>query len=129
MYNMYVYILALCAFSTQTKVQKLTRNEVLMVNIGSLSTGGRVSAVKADLAKIVLTQPVCTEVGEKIALSRRVEKHWRSVIQWIITNYDIIGGNFGTKSTLARTELIQRHSICHGGSYFQLTMVGEKLLA
>jgi translation initiation factor 2 subunit 3 len=48
-----------------------------MVNIGSLSTGGRVSAVKADLGKIVLTNPVCTEVGEKIALSRRVEKHWR----------------------------------------------------
>ncbi|KAA8580508.1 hypothetical protein FQN60_013466, partial [Etheostoma spectabile] len=53
------------------KVQKLSKNEVLMVNIGSLSTGGRVSAVKADLAKIVLTNPVCTEVGEKIALSRR----------------------------------------------------------
>lgn len=50
-----------------------------MVNIGSLSTGGRVSAVRADLAKIMLTQPVCTEVGEKIALSRRVEKHWRLV--------------------------------------------------
>jgi translation initiation factor 2 subunit 3 len=63
------------------KVQKLTKNEVLMVNIGSLSTGGRVSAVKADLAKITLTQPVCTEVGEKIALSRRVENHWR-LIGW-----------------------------------------------
>lgn len=50
---------------------KLTKNEVLMVNIGSLSTGGRVIAVKADLAKIGLTTPVCTEVGEKIALSRR----------------------------------------------------------
>ena len=59
------------------QVQKLTKNEVLMVNIGSLSTGGRVSAVKADLAKIALTQSVCTEVGEKIVLSRRVEKHWR----------------------------------------------------
>lgn len=43
--------------------------------------GGRVSAVKADLGKIVLTNPVCTEVGEKIALSRRVEKHWR-LIGW-----------------------------------------------
>ena len=48
-----------------------------MVNIGSLSSGGRVLAVKADLAKIGLTSPVCTEVGEKIALSRKVEKHWR----------------------------------------------------
>ena len=52
---------------------KLGKNEVLMVNIGSLSTGGRVIAVKADLAKIGLTQPVCTEVGEKIALSRRLD--------------------------------------------------------
>lgn len=59
------------------KVQKLSKNEVLMVNIGSLSTGGRVLAVKADLAKISLTNPVCTDVGEKIALGRRVEKHWR----------------------------------------------------
>ncbi len=66
-------------FTVCFQVQKLSRNEVLMVNIGSLSTGGRVSAVKADLAKIALTQPVCTEVGEKIALSRRVEKHWRWV--------------------------------------------------
>lgn len=63
------------------KVQKLSKNEILMVNIGSLSTGGRVLAVKADLAKISLTNPVCTEVGEKIALSRRVEKHWR-LIGW-----------------------------------------------
>ncbi len=68
-------------FILSLQVQKLGKNEVLMVNIGSLSTGGRVSAVKADLAKIALTQPVCTEVGEKIALSRRVEKHWR----WIIS--------------------------------------------
>lgn len=57
----------------------MSKNEVLMVNIGSLSTGGRVIAVKADLAKVGLTNPVCTEIGEKIALSRRVEKHWRYV--------------------------------------------------
>jgi len=50
---------------------------VLLLNIGSLSTGGRVLATKADLAKISLTTPVCTEIGEKISLSRRVEKHWR----------------------------------------------------
>ncbi|XP_013407157.1 eukaryotic translation initiation factor 2 subunit 3, Y-linked [Lingula anatina] len=63
------------------KVQKLSKNEVLMVNIGSLSSGGRVLAVKADLAKIGLFNPVCTEIGEKIALSRRVDKHWR-LIGW-----------------------------------------------
>lgn len=65
----------------QAKVQKLTKNEILMVNIGSTATGGRVVAVKGDLAKVALTQPVCTQEGEKIALSRRVEKHWR-LIGW-----------------------------------------------
>eukprot|EP00529_Nitzschia_sp_RCC80_P023435 CAMPEP_0113477556 /NCGR_PEP_ID=MMETSP0014_2-20120614/20269_1 /TAXON_ID=2857 /ORGANISM="Nitzschia sp." /LENGTH=476 /DNA_ID=CAMNT_0000370655 /DNA_START=80 /DNA_END=1510 /DNA_ORIENTATION=+ /assembly_acc=CAM_ASM_000159 len=65
----------------QAKVQKLSKSEILMVNIGSTATGGRVVAVKGELAKIALTQPVCTEEGEKIALSRRVDKHWR-LIGW-----------------------------------------------
>ena len=51
-----------------------------MVNIGSTSTGGKVVSVKADMARIMLTSPACTEVGEKIALSRRIEKHWRYFI-------------------------------------------------
>jgi len=65
----------------QSRVQKLVKGEMLMVNIGSTSTGGRVFAVKQDLAKIILLSPVCTQEGEKIALSRRVEKHWR-LIGW-----------------------------------------------
>ena len=63
------------------KVQKLAKNEGLMVNIGSLSAHARVMAVKADLAKITLTKPVCTEIGEKIALSRRIDKNFR-LIGW-----------------------------------------------
>ncbi len=63
----------------QTKVTKLTKTELLLINIGSTSTGGRVISVKADLAKIQLTSPACTEIGEKVALSRRIEKHWRLV--------------------------------------------------
>eukprot|EP01061_Rhynchopus_euleeides_P004515 TRINITY_DN1376_c0_g1_i2.p1 TRINITY_DN1376_c0_g1~~TRINITY_DN1376_c0_g1_i2.p1 ORF type:complete len:473 (+),score=190.27 TRINITY_DN1376_c0_g1_i2:181-1599(+) len=63
------------------KVEKLGKGEIIMVNIGSMSTGGRVVAVKNDVAKLALTVPVCTEVGEKLALSRRVDKHWR-LIGW-----------------------------------------------
>merc|ERR1711907_447263 len=66
---------------SSSKVSKLSKDEILMVNIGSTSTGGRVKAVKHDLAKIILTTPVCTANGEKIALSRRVDKHWR-LIGW-----------------------------------------------
>jgi len=66
---------------TQTRVQKLSKGELIMVNIGSTCTGGSVFAVKSDLAKILLNSPACTEIGEKIALSRRVENHWR-LIGW-----------------------------------------------
>ncbi|KAL7080029.1 hypothetical protein ACQ4LE_000797 [Meloidogyne hapla] len=63
------------------KVAKLSKGEVLMVNIGSLSTGGRVTAVKGEAAKITLTDPICTEINQNIALSRRIDKHWR-LIGW-----------------------------------------------
>ncbi|KAJ7430417.1 hypothetical protein B0H11DRAFT_2135899 [Mycena galericulata] len=64
----------------QTKVSKLMRNDFLLVNIGSTSTGDRV--LKAcDPARIQLTSPACTEIGEKVALSRRIDKHWR-LIGW-----------------------------------------------
>jgi len=65
----------------KARVTRLAVGEVLMVNIGSTSVGGRVLAVKEDLGKIILLQPVCTVEGEKIALSRRVDKHWR-LIGW-----------------------------------------------
>ncbi|KAH6690452.1 eukaryotic translation initiation factor 2 subunit gamma, partial [Plectosphaerella plurivora] len=65
----------------QAKVAKLTKNEVIMVNIGSTSTGAKVAAIKNDAAKLILTSPACTNIGEKVALSRRIEKHWR-LIGW-----------------------------------------------
>lgn len=65
----------------QAKVAKLAKNEVLMVNIGSSAVGAKVIGVKADVARLALTSPACTEVGEKVALSRRIEKHWR-LIGW-----------------------------------------------
>lgn len=65
----------------QAKVSKLSKNEVLMVNVGSTACGAKVVGVKADLAKLSLTSPACTEIGEKVALSRRIDRHWR-LIGW-----------------------------------------------
>lgn len=65
------------------KVAKLKKAEILMVNIGSTAAGGRILGfTKTDeSAKIVLTNPVCTQEGDKVALSRRIEKNWR-LIGW-----------------------------------------------
>lgn len=65
----------------QAKVKRLEPGEVLMVNIGSTACGAKVLAVKADMARLQLTAPACTEINEKIALSRRIDKHWR-LIGW-----------------------------------------------
>ena len=65
----------------KVKVRNLEVDDVLMVNIGSTATGARVVAVKADMARLTLTSPACTEIDEKIALSRRIDKHFR-LIGW-----------------------------------------------
>ena len=41
-------------------------------------------SLKGETAKITLTKPVCTEKGEKIALSRRISNHWRYDLKSII---------------------------------------------
>jgi len=54
---------------------------MLLINIGSAATGGRVISVKKDSVKIQLTKPVCAEISEKVALSRRIQGHYR-LIGW-----------------------------------------------
>ena len=49
---------------THVQVENQARGEILMVNVGSTSTGGNVRAVKADLAKIELTVPMCTQARD-----------------------------------------------------------------
>ena len=63
------------------KIDKLKKGEVLMVNIGSTQAGATVSATKEDssLVKLELTKPVCAQVEDKIAISRRHDKHWRLI--------------------------------------------------
>ena len=65
----------------QAKVAKLAKGEVLMVNIGSSAIGAKVMGVRADAAKLTLLGPACTKIGEKVALSRRIDRHWR-LIGW-----------------------------------------------
>ena len=65
------------------KVKKLSAKEILQINIGSCNVGGRIEGFndKKDACRIALINPVCTKEGDKVALSRRIEKHWR-LIGW-----------------------------------------------
>jgi translation initiation factor 2 subunit 3 len=65
------------------KVARLKKKEVLMVNIGSTAAGGIINNIQEDkdVATVRLTNPVCAKEGDKVALSRKIEKHWR-LIGW-----------------------------------------------
>lgn len=87
------------------QVTKLKKGEILMISVGSTCVGCNVVQVKPEKAKVELFRPVCTRVssspviircrsriqrtyvlplcqsGDKVALSRRFDKHWR-LIGW-----------------------------------------------
>eukprot|EP01015_Nassula_variabilis_P027394 TRINITY_DN5608_c0_g1_i1.p2 TRINITY_DN5608_c0_g1~~TRINITY_DN5608_c0_g1_i1.p2 ORF type:complete len:219 (+),score=60.13 TRINITY_DN5608_c0_g1_i1:752-1408(+) len=81
----------------QDKVRKIASGETLMINVGSTSTGGKVQQLQGNQLKISLIGPVCTTPGEKIALSRRIDKKWR-LIGW----GEIIKGSSTTSASAAK---------------------------
>ena len=65
-------------------VGELRRQEVLLLNVGSTSVGGKVIKISGENEEEIsfeLMNPVCAEIGEKIAISRKIEKSWR-LIGW-----------------------------------------------
>lgn len=61
-------------------VGEIKKGETLLVNVGSTAVGARVNHVTGttgDQISFELMNPVCSEIGEKIAISRRIEKSWR----------------------------------------------------
>jgi translation initiation factor 2 subunit 3 len=65
----------------RNKVSSLKQDEFLMINVGSQSLGGKVVIVKKDSVRIEFQKPVCANLGDKIAMSRRVDNNFR-LIGW-----------------------------------------------
>ncbi len=85
------------ADKAKQKVSRLKAEEILMINIGSTSLGGKVLTVTSDKVRIQFMNPVCANEGEKIALSRRIERNFR-LIGW-----GEIKKGFATKSKKSST--------------------------
>merc|ERR1712194_18894 len=74
--------------SVSTKVKKLSSGEILQINVGSTSVSGKVTTLgsgKDDSCKILLGSPVCAAIGDKVAISRRIERTWRLIAWGTIT--------------------------------------------
>ena len=64
-----------------SKIGELEKKETIQINIGSCCTTAQIKKVQDDICQLQLNQPICTDVGEKVALSRRIDRHWR-LIGW-----------------------------------------------
>eukprot|EP00917_Polyrhabdina_sp_WS-2016_P013046 GHVP01028718.1.p1 GENE.GHVP01028718.1~~GHVP01028718.1.p1 ORF type:complete len:469 (-),score=78.36 GHVP01028718.1:14-1420(-) len=77
--------------SEEDRVMQLKNGEIILLNIGSTSTGGKVLSSKGNQATIqFIGGPVCSDIGEKVALSRRFNKHWRLIGWGNITSGKVI---------------------------------------
>jgi translation initiation factor 2 subunit 3 len=61
------------------KVAAVAKGERLLLNVGTAKTMGTVTKVAKDYLEATLTIPVCGEVGDRVALSRRIGSRWRLI--------------------------------------------------
>jgi translation initiation factor 2 subunit 3 len=61
------------------EVDEIRTNEPLMLSVGTATTVGVVSSARSDSAEMGLKIPVSVDVGQRIAISRRIGGKWRLI--------------------------------------------------
>ena len=85
--------------SHQKLIGDIKKQEVLLINVGSTAVGGKVIKIEGennDEITFDLMTPVCAEIGEKIAISKKIKRSWR-LIGWgeVLTGGQIIPSGSG----------------------------------
>lgn len=83
---------ALISRDGKDKPAKISKHELLRLNIGSLTVDAKVLALKADLLKLELIKPACIINKSRISLSRKINKNsgWRLIGIAMLCNGTII---------------------------------------
>ena len=61
------------------KVEKVSTGEVLLLDVGTAPTVGKVAGFKGDTVDLKLTRPVCAEESARVAISRKMGGRWRLI--------------------------------------------------
>jgi translation initiation factor 2 subunit 3 len=61
------------------KVAPVAKGERLLFNVGTAKTMGEITTVSKGYLESKLTIPVCGEVGDRVAISRRIGGRWRLI--------------------------------------------------
>jgi translation initiation factor 2 subunit 3 len=65
-------------------IEPIHSNEPLMLNMGTATTVGLVSSARKNEVEIKLKRPVCADLEDRVAISRRVGARWRLIGSGII---------------------------------------------
>ena len=63
----------------ELEVTPIKMKELLMLNVGTARTAGVVTELSGSKVKVQLHLPVCTSVGSRAAVSRRIGYRWRLI--------------------------------------------------
>lgn len=79
-FNMAIHLLERVVGSQEElKVEPVKTSEPLMLSVGSATTVGVVSSARKDTTDVNLKIPVCAEVGQRVAISRKIGGKWRLI--------------------------------------------------
>jgi translation initiation factor 2 subunit 3 len=67
------------------KIEQINLKEPLMLNVGISMTVGVVTSTNKNLVKLTLKRPVCTSIGQRVAISRQISGRWRLIGFGIVT--------------------------------------------
>ena len=65
--------------NTMTKVDALRKTEFLRLNVGTAVTLGSVTSVNNSTIDLSLRRPISADVGNRLALSRKIDDRWRLI--------------------------------------------------
>lgn len=66
-------------FQEELKVDPIRGKENLMLTVGTSNTVGIVSSTKDNIVEVSLKYPVAANIGERIAIGRRIANRWRLI--------------------------------------------------
>lgn len=66
-------------FQEELKVEPIKGKESLMLTVGTSNTVGVVTSTKESSVEIALKYPVAANVGERVAIGRRISNRWRLI--------------------------------------------------
>ncbi len=61
------------------EVKGVSVGEVLLLDVGTAPTVGKVTSVKKNAAELQLTRPICAEDDTRVAVSRKILGRWRLI--------------------------------------------------